>query len=390
MDAPFQVDAPLKYLVGQFNNSCVERLGTRAVIHFPMPYKVRAGIQLVCGMEYGEFNEAHSYNIEIHTTPTIPSPDEFNYFHARFNAERTNGYDDFECCATSGKGHFVGVNIFDTGHDHGGGDSICFDSGADSAGQLHGICGEDYFHMAYFAIWNLTPYSGCPNHSSRYRYHLEMPIPFKESFIFNWGSFASQPAKTVAFWYQDELASTEKHRDLTYTMTGPFPLEALDNIAPKMPFPETALVWPKSGWPTEDLEFPVQSWQKTAQHGFMDLCHMSRHYVWAAPFAAGNIPSNQCICAETHVWAARKSEILIRLGSDDPIRLYLNHELIFSDEGRIESDPFKLFKISTSLTLGKNTLRVTAANLANTNWQWAGFSMVIDSDLSDDELLYMN
>jgi len=43
LDGPFQVDAPLRYLVGPFTNACVERLGSKAVIHFPMPFRIRAG-----------------------------------------------------------------------------------------------------------------------------------------------------------------------------------------------------------------------------------------------------------------------------------------------------------------------------------------------------------
>lgn len=383
LDGPFQVDAPLRYLVGPFNNACVERLGSKAVIHFPMPYKIRAGIQLLAAMDYGSFTEKHHFNVWIEYDRNPPAPESLTYFHARFRCGITNGHDDFECCATRGKGHFVGVHIFDTGHDHGGGDNILFDAGADSAGQLHGICGEDYFHMAYMRAWNLTPYSGCPSHSARYRYHLEMPIPFRESLVFNWGSFASQPAKAVAFWYQDKPAANTAGRDLVYTLTGPFELAKIDDLLPGALFPPMTLAWLSS------IECPAQSWQKKAQQGFIDLCHVHRRYIWSVPPSTGCIPSGICTCAETRLWASCRAESLIRLGCDDPIRLYLNGNLIFSDNGQDQPDPFRVFKVQATLREGLNTIRVVVGNTANFNWHWNGFSLIVENDLKKDELFCM-
>ena len=89
------------------------------------------------------FEPRHLCNIRIEYEKARTVRDSRMVFHARFHSEYPNGYDDVECCSTRGRGHFVGVHIFDTGHDHGGGDNISFDGGADSAGQLHGINGED-------------------------------------------------------------------------------------------------------------------------------------------------------------------------------------------------------------------------------------------------------
>ncbi|MFH0937816.1 MAG: DUF2961 domain-containing protein [Planctomycetota bacterium] len=383
LDGPFQVDAPLRYFVGPFNNACVERLGSKVVIHFPMPYRIRAGIQLLAAMDYGSFREKYHFNVRIEYDRNPSSPESSTYFHARFKCKTTNGYDDFECCATRGKGHFVGVHIFDTGHDHGGGDNILFDAGADSAGQLHGICGEDYFHMAYMRVWNLTPYSGCPSHFARYRYHLEMPIPFQESLVFNWGSFAGQPAKAVAFWYQDKLAANTTGRNLVYTLTGPFELAKIDDLSPGAPFPPTVQAWPDS------IEVPAQSWQKKAQQGFIDLCHAHRRYTRPVPPSTGCILSGICVCAETRLLVSRRTESLIRLGCDDPIRLYLNGDLIFSDNGRNQPDPFRVFKIQTILREGLNTIRVVVGNTANFNWHWNGFSLVIENNLKESDIAFL-
>jgi hypothetical protein len=362
LDGPFQVDAPLRYLVGQFNNACVQRLGSTAVIHFPMPFRVRAGIGLLAGMDYGEFHTRYLVNLRVEYKPQAPPAEEMRYFHARFNASTPNGRDDFECLSTHGRGHFVGVHIFDTGHDHGGGDNIMLDAAADSAAQLHGICGEDYFHMAYMRIWNLTPYSGCPSHSARYRHHLEMPIPFEESFVFNWGCFAAQPAKSVAFWYLDRPEHEDRRPELIYMLSGPFDLQRLDDLAPHQPLPEQARVW------RDGTQRPTLRWHKTAQCGFVDLCHIHRRYIWPVPHSAAPLVNDVCTVADTRLWAARDAKVLIRIGCDDAIRLYLNGQRIFADEGRNQPDPFRLFKVDAALRQGVNELRAVVANTTNYNW----------------------
>lgn len=378
LDGPFQVDAPLRYLVGPFSNACVERTGSTAIIRFPMPFRSQAGIQLLTGMDYGSFRESYHFNVSVRYDRMPPPPSEFSHFHAQFRSAVTNGRDDFECCSTRGKGHFVGVHIFDTGHDHGGGDNLMFDAGADTAGQLHGICGEDYFHMAYMRVWNRTPYSGCPSHSARYRHHLEMPIPFQESFVFNWGSFASQPAKAVAFWYRQPDSDTPSDDKITghnarYTLTGPFDLALMDALKPGEPFPETATPWPGR---IEGL--PVRSWRKQAQQGFVDLCHVHRRYVLPVPPSSGFVPGGICTCAETQLWSERPVNVTFRLGCDDPVRLYVNSVLTFSDDGRNVPDPFRLFKIPATLKAGVNTLRIVVGNTENHNWFWNGFSLTIE------------
>lgn len=384
MDGPFQVDAPLRYMVGQFDNACVQRLGSKAVIHFPMPFLDRAGIQITAGMEYGSFSQRHDVRVRVEYEKLPPDMEEAYCFHARFHCEVSRGYDGVECLSTRGRGHFVGVNIFDTGHDHGGGDSIFFDAGADTAGQLHGICGEDYFHMAYMDVGNRTPYSGCPTHAARYRHHIEMPIPFEESFVFNWGAFAGQPAKSVAFWYQDKPAAPEDRPGLVYTLTGPFPIKLIDGLAPGNPMPDEALVW---HW-GEGTRRSRQSWRKSAQQGFVDLCHVNRKYIWQYPAASGCLIGDVCVCADASVWAAREADAVLRVGCDDPVRVYLNGELVLSDDGRNEPDPFRVFKAQARLREGMNDIRVVAGNLGNYNWFWYGFSLALDSALAENELRF--
>lgn len=383
LSGPFQVDAPLRYLVGPFYNAGVGRLGTQMEIHFPMPFRERADIQVLPAMGEGEFGEQYRVKMKVAYEPDPPRMDEMYYFHALFSTDTTNGYDDFEVCSTAGKGHFVGVHLFDTGHDHGGGDNVLLDAGLDTAQQLHGICGEDYFHHAYMRVGMLGPYAGCPSHSARYRHHLEMPIPFEDSFVFNWGEFAGQAPKAVAFWYQREHSGRTEPRDLVYRVAGTFPLVLLNELRPGEPMPNRVCPWPGRG-------APAHSWHKRAQRGFVDLCHAYRHYMLPVPPSDGVIPSDLCAYLETAVWAEREAEAELIVGCDDPIRVFLGEDLVFADEGRQEPDPFRAFRAGVALQQGINHITVVAGNTPNANWHWNGFSLVLGTDLSDRELLYLS
>ena len=383
VSGPFQVDAPLQYLVGPFNNAGVGRLGSQMEIHFPMPFRERADIQVLPAMGEGEFGEQYRVKMKVAYEEDPPRVADMHYFHARYAAATTNGYDDFEVCSTEGKGHFVGVHLFDTGHDHGGGDNLLLDAGLDTAQQLHGICGEDYFHHAYMRVGMLGPYAGCPSHSARYRHHLEMPIPFDESFVFNWGEFAGQAPKAVAFWYQREPAGRDEPRDLTYRVAGTFPLALLDELRPGERVPNRVCPWP-------GRSAPARSWHKRSQRGFVDLCHAYRHYLRPVPPSDGVIPSDLCTYLETAVWAERQTEAELIVGCDDPIRVYLGADMALADEGRREPDPFRAFRASVELQQGINRITVVVGNTPNANWHWNGFSLVLETDLSDRELLYLS
>ena len=304
------------------------------------------------------------------------------YFHAKASTEVSNGYQDFEVLNVRGEGHFVGVHLFDTSHDHGGGDNILFDAGNDNVGQLHGICAEDYFHHAYMRIGVSAPYVHCPTHSSRCRHHIEMPIPFQESFTFNWGSFAGVMPKAVAIWYQKEL-SIPVWDELTYRITGPFKLEQFDQLAPGNILPDSVY------FRKTDKTFSRKSWQHLAQNRFVDLCHAYRQYANTIPPSSGDLEHDCCFVADTRIWAANDADTEFLIGCDDRIRVYLDGELIGESDGTNELDPFKQFSFNGKLKAGVNTIRVAVANTTNYNWKWSGFSLVMKNDLADGQLLYM-
>jgi len=380
---PFQVDAPLRHLVGPFCNALVERQGTQMTIHLPMPFHRRADLQVLAMLDEGQFADQYRVKVQVACEEDPPHLDEMLYLHAAYHCADTNGYDDFEVCSLEGEGHLVGVHLFDTGHDHGGGDNILYDAGLDRGGQLHGICGEDYFHHAYMRTGVLGPYAGCPSHSARYRHHLEMPIPFGESLVFNWGEFAGQAPKAVVLWYQKGTEAPAPARELTWRATGPFDLERLPSLVPGAQLPDMAVPWPGH-------EEPRRWWLKRAQRGFVDLCHVHRHYLWPVPPSTGVIPCDLCTYLETAVWAARDAEVELLVGCDDAIRLFFGGELVLSDDGRQGADPFQVFRVKGQLLAGANHLAVAVGNTENTNWRWNGFSLVLVTELDENELLYMS
>ncbi len=386
VDPPFQVNAPLKYFVSDFTNTAVERNGNSVSIYFPMPFKKNCAIQLTSAIEYNSFLSKIRNRIKVTYIQNGRNADDNYYFHARYNNGIGNGYDNYEVVSTKGKGHFVGVNIFDNGHDHGGGDNILLDAGTSNPVQLHGICGEDYFHMAYMKIWNRTPYSGSPRHDSRYRYHLEMPIPFEESFVFNWGLFNGQPVHSVAFWYQERPSLEEKSAsEFTYLMHGPFALEEFDNISPGSKLPDK--IYPyflKSAEPVKSA-----SWLKTSQQGFVDLCHIHRRHVLQIPPSHGVILANRSAVAETKLWANEEMEVEFAVAADDPIKIFINGESVLDENIHNKPDPLKSFTIKAQLKKGKNDIFIVTSNTLNYNWRWNGFAFKLLTKVNPGEIYCM-
>lgn len=378
----FQVDAPLKYLVSNFRTAGIDLHGTTASIYFPMPVKKDVLIQLQYIMDEKEFHSKYPATITIEYEESPPGLEQMYYFHARTNTEVSKGYQDFEVLNVRGQGHFVAAHLFDTSHDHGGGDNIFFDAGTSSAGQLHGICAEDYFHHAYMRIGVSAPYVHCPTHSARSRHHIEMPIPFRESFTFNWGSFSGVMPKAVAIWYQKELSMPEWD-ELTYRITGPFKLEQFDQLVPEAQLPDSAY------FRKTDKTFFRKSWRHLAQNRFVDLCHAYRQYSNTIPPSSGDLEHDCCLVAETRVWVEEDADTEFMIGCDDRIRVYLEDRLIGESSGQSEPDPFSQFSANARLKAGINRIRVVVANTTNFNWKWSGFSLVMKNHLADGQMLYM-
>jgi hypothetical protein len=109
-----------------------------------MPFEKRARI-LLRSLSRRPGRVEVDYSIDPENLPA-----DFLYFHAQYHeTDRTLGHQQYSVLRIRGRGLFVGLNLFDSGHNHGGGDAALIDAGTASPLVLHGICGEDYFGFAW-------------------------------------------------------------------------------------------------------------------------------------------------------------------------------------------------------------------------------------------------
>jgi len=167
-------------------------------------------------------------------------PEDTAYFHARYKQAMPAQPGRYVILDTKGRGHYAGTvySVFqlETGW-FGEGDDFFFIDGAELP-QLRGTGTEDYFNDAWGFREFAAPYHGVTLYEgvltgdrvSAYRWHIQDPIPFKESLrleiehrgsIYNEkgtlvtmeaGNFEERPdwISSVAFWYQYPPAVVEE------------------------------------------------------------------------------------------------------------------------------------------------------------------------------------
>jgi len=161
------------------------------------------------------------------------------YFHAMYRQEFPAQPGNYTLLDAKGKGHYVGTVLsahqMETGW-YGEGDDFFYIDGAETP-QLRGTGTEDYFNDAWGFREFSTPFFGVPLYEgvvsgdrvTAYRWHLNDPVPFKESLhveIEHKGSVFDDKApitsaelgtflersdwvSSVAFWYQHPAAQIE-------------------------------------------------------------------------------------------------------------------------------------------------------------------------------------
>ena len=149
--------------------------------------------------------------------------DQMGRFHAQYHQERpTTKGKEYTILSAQGRGHYVGCNLciqLNSGGWWGEGDDRIFVDGEVSP-SLHGTGSEDYFCGAWcYGDAFSSLYFGCPLRGKHrkdalwnvYRYHIEDPIPFKESIevlieAIHQSRAADPPDdySSVAYWYQTE------------------------------------------------------------------------------------------------------------------------------------------------------------------------------------------
>lgn len=95
------------------------------------------------------------------------------------------------------------------------------------------------------------------------------------------------------------------------------------------------------------------------------------------PPSGGSIIADVCTRLRTAIHAETDTPVQLVVGCDDPIRVFVNDEAVFADDGRQHADPFAVFRIDATLGGGLNRITVVVGNTDNTNWRWNGFSLVV-------------
>jgi len=363
------VSAPLKYFFGGFDTLALQSAPGKFTCYFPMPFRKRARIRMR-NPDLAARPMTILYSLERNTN----LPADVRYFHAQFHeARQTTGYRDFSACEANGEGHFIGINLFDSGHNHGGGDTALIDAETPSPLVLHGINGEDYFSFAWHKTGRMHLFAGAPQHERRYRFHLENPYPFHTSLRFDFGIFAGMNPKCVAFWYQ--LPGPPRRvlwtaPDVPWKVYGP--------VDERMPIPE------KVDERTYDAEVTLakpeqfkSSWEDAEMvSGFLDLTHHYRHFLMTSKgtgFVAGNCQSK----AVTYIYAARPRDVKAIIGHDDRVQISVNDG---KDVTLPEQTGFHPARVTLQLRRGWNKVSILIHNRENITWRWAGISLALIGD----------
>jgi hypothetical protein len=382
------VQADLADFLGPFrgvalnNNQC----------YFPMPFATSAEIRLE-GSHPGE-----EWIVQADLEKVRQFRKEWRYFHAlHTQVDSSLAFQPFQVLATEGKGHFVGMSVYDTHHDHGGGDFTVIDAGSEQPSFLHGINGEDYFSFAFFGKGENFPYSEAfTNEEGRMRVHYENPYPFGESILVHWGVTGGLSPRSVAFWYQDAPGGFSQDistgQGKPWKVFGPVTVKALleDGNTPDV----SDLDWLFNVLPREsDLDAGKAC---EASHIIFNEEMTGIYSGWADQFASGTwlnlmyvyghvLPDlgghhhmgyyARAMMAKTEIIRMKEGKVGLQLSYDDPIQLYLNGTLIYSDS--LLRSGFTTRSIETILNKGTNELLVKMLDTPNNNTMWAGVGLKV-------------
>ncbi len=357
------VEAPLRYFFADFDNAAMQSSPGRSVTYFPMPFRRKAHIA-IRSLSGRSGRVRIAYSVQSGRLPV-----RVLYFHAHFSeTSSATGYSQHPALQLEGEGLFVGMNLFDSGHNHGGGDAALLDPAADHPRVLHGICGEDYFGFAWHHTGTMTLLTGAPVHERRYRLHLENPYPFQQSIQFLFGVFAGQHPKSVTFWYQ--LPAPVRNAgwrsfDIPWKILGPAgPNTSLPDAVSDGTYPTTI-----------SLNQPIkieERWQEVEMRaGFLDTTYQFRHYTMTEK-GTGFVPGTGKTEIITYVHMPSRRTLEALLGHDDEATVKVNG----ADVASFPAQPgFHSSRLTMDLIAGWNKLAIIIYNEENVNWRWSGVSL---------------
>jgi hypothetical protein len=377
------VDVDLQDFFGAFNGPVLNHRQS----FFPMPFAKHAQIEI----DSPDPNTPWSIEVDVEETAAfLPN---WEYFHAKSSRmDKTSGYEPFTVLHTRGGGRWLGMSLYRTGHDHGGGDFAVIDEATAMPAFLHGINGEDYFSFAFFGKGENFPYSEAfDNDTGRIRLHLENPYPFKESIYIGWGQLKGQSPRGVAFWYQNSPAdltlSSEQTQGRQWLVFGPVTAKDANNsgcLAPNEYFaalPSEQMLDAGQDVQAEHLMFSekfngtFKGWAKQYAIGnHLNLMYIYGHVMdLGGHHHMGYYP--RAMMAKTTIQSDKPKTSAFQLSYDDPLRVCLNGKVVYEDMRMAEG--FKTRCFSADLKSGQNSLLIKLLDTPNNNTCWAGFSLNI-------------
>lgn len=378
----FAVDSPVERFFGPFRGaSFLRHADDDASCHLPMPF--RKSFELVLRNE-GETEASASAQISLE--PIAGFSPLWGYFHALHQrTTRTNGHRLHQVLYLRGRGHWVGMSLYETGHDHGGGDFAVIDGESSHPAFLHGINGEDYFTFAWFGKGSHHPYAVAhENEEGRYRHHVENVYPFRHSIAIEWGAFANLSPESVAVWYQDSPEDTSvkdgaREDSVEWDVFGPVPIpynsegESVEDLFAVLPTAEELDAG--KTFPCRLVKESFSSgWRKDWSVGpMLNLSYIARHGTQVAVESElGGM--GHAFLARRFINSDSEQKIACIFAHDDPIEVYVNDICVY--RGGQHFNGFESVRICLPLRCGLNEITVRLSNYHNRNFNWVGFLLL--------------
>ena len=378
------VSAPLPRLFGDFDGASFRRLAEdRVALLLPMPFRRRLEVFLE---NRGETAIAAAAEADLqHVADFRP---DWGYLHGYYYKNpRTNGHQPHHVLYVRGRGQWLGMSLFNTGHDHGGGDFAVTDGESASPGFLHGVNGEDYFTFAWFGRGQHQPYAQAfSNEQGRYRHHFENPYPFRKSFQMEWGAYPNLQPESFTVWYQDSPENTVVAPGApglaeSWDVAGPvaIPLEVtrgrsgVFGVLPPVAGLDAGKRFPFSN---EGEAFEAGWLEDPATGASLNLTYISRHGVKVA--GEKNLGGNgHAFLARKRFLSAKPEALTAFLSHDDPIEVELNGKIVYR-----QLEPFTQFEtrqVALPVSAGTNEIVVRVTNYFNRTFNWTGFGLHLEN-----------
>jgi hypothetical protein len=271
--------------------------------------------------------------------------------------------------------------LYNTGHDHGGGDFAVIDAENPDPAFLHGVNGEDYFTFAWFGRGEHHPFAiAGSNEAGRYRHHFENPYPFQRSLRVYWGTYPDLVTRSVAYWYQaaaDDTTVDDDPNSVVWDCFGPVPLQ-LDEQ--HRPLGDSYAVLPSVAALDSGQKFECRCVQERFTSGWMqqqsfgpmlDLTYLARH----GTTIKGEVElggMGHAFLARRHVESAGARRVEFQISHDDPLRVLCNGREVYRGDG---SYGFSTRRFTAELQPGRNEFVVQLTNFFNVTFNWAGFAL---------------